>query len=157
MVKNIANLKPQEIIQAFQKLPVEDQLRLTLKFQTLTRRLRWKPLIKTIRSRTKSSKVTQSQINKIADPDCTLFGLKGFAGRIGLTEDQVKYLKRKNSKKTNPLNLDWLDEICGTTACNPVSADNYKQRLNDTAEEQEGKRGRPRNARSRGHGKPSLP
>jgi DNA-binding Xre family transcriptional regulator len=86
----------------------------------------------------------QSQINKIADPDCTLFGLKGFAGRIGLTEDQVKYLKRKNSKKTNPLNLDWLDEICGTTACNPVSADNYKQRLNDTAEEQEGKRGRPR-------------
>jgi hypothetical protein len=51
----------------------------------------------------------QSQINKIADPDCTLFGLKGFADRIGLTEDQVKYLKRKNSKKTNPLNLDWLD------------------------------------------------
>ena len=65
----------------------------------------------------------QSQINEIADPDCTLFGLKGFADRLGLTEDQVKYLRRKNSKKANPLNLDWLDEICGTKVCNPDSAE----------------------------------
>jgi hypothetical protein len=41
----------------------------------------------------------QSQINEIADPDSTLFGLKGFADRIGLTEDQVKYLKRKIQRK----------------------------------------------------------
>ena len=86
----------------------------------------------------------QIQINEIADPDSTLFGLKGFADRIGLTEDQVKYLKRKNSKKENPLNLDWLDEICGTKVCNPVSADNYKQMINDIDAKQDGKRGRPR-------------
>lgn len=86
----------------------------------------------------------QSQINEIADPDCTLFGLKGFADRIGLTVDQVKYLKRKNSKKENPLNLDWLDEICGNKVCNPLSADNYKQMINDIDAEQDGKRGRPR-------------
>jgi hypothetical protein len=86
----------------------------------------------------------QSWIKEIADPDSELFGLKGLADRLGLTEDQVKYLKRKNSKKENPLNLDWLDEICGTKVCNPVSADNCKQMINDIDAEQDGKRGRPR-------------
>lgn len=50
----------------------------------------------------------QSWVKEIADPDCTIFGLKGFADRIGLTEDQIKYLKRKQPKKENPLNLEWL-------------------------------------------------
>lgn len=35
-------------------------------------------------------------------------------------------------------------EIGGTKVCNPVSADNYKQMLNDITAEQDGKRGRPR-------------
>jgi DNA-binding Xre family transcriptional regulator len=84
----------------------------------------------------------QSWIKEIADSDSELFGLKGFADRVGLTEDQVKYLTRQGSD--DPLNVKWLDEICGTKVCNPVSADDYKQKLNDMAAEQEGKRGRPR-------------
>ena len=84
----------------------------------------------------------QSWINEIADPDCTIFGLKGFADRVGLTEDQVKYLTRQSSDY--PLNVKWLDEIGGTKVFNPVSADNFKKMINDTATEQIGKRGRPR-------------
>jgi hypothetical protein len=84
----------------------------------------------------------QSWIEKIADQDCTIFGLKGFADHVDLTEDQVKYLTRQGSDY--PLNVKWLDEILGTKACNPDSADNFKKMINDRLIEREGKRGRPR-------------
>ena len=84
----------------------------------------------------------QSWIKEIADPDSELFGLKGFADRVGLTEDQFKYISLQGSDY--PLNLKWLDEIGGTKVCNPVSADNFKKMINDKSAEQEGKRGRPR-------------
>lgn len=64
--------------------------------------------------------MSQSQINEIADPDCELFGLKGFADHIGMNEDQVKYLIRTGR-------LKWIDRILGTYACNVDSADNYRK------------------------------
>jgi hypothetical protein len=54
----------------------------------------------------------QSWIKEIAYPDSELIGLKGFADRVGLTKDQVKYLTRQSSDYS--LNVKWLDEIGGT-------------------------------------------
>jgi len=67
MAKVTIDLAPEQIKEAFEKLPTKEKVRLIEEFEKATRRLRWEALIAKIRARAKKSPISQKEINRVCE------------------------------------------------------------------------------------------
>lgn len=65
MAKVMLNIEPEQIKEAFEKLPSKDKLKLVEVFEKETQRERWEELLTKIRKRVKAKPIPQKEINRI--------------------------------------------------------------------------------------------
>ena len=65
MSKITIELAPEQIKEAFEKLPVKERLTLADELNKITRRARWDMLLKQIRSRVAKHPISQQEIDRI--------------------------------------------------------------------------------------------